>query len=393
MLNKPMHCAIIDDDPADILLLKTFIDKATAGLWRFDEYEEFEKAAVALETCDFSIAFIDLNINGKSGLELIRRVVARKAPFPVVVVSALSDDELQEAAIAAGAYDFLPKDDIDEKTIKRMMRHVFSAFKKEQDLRRMADQALHGSAIKSSFLACMSHDLRTPLNAIIGFADVLHTSALGPQSHDHTTEYAGIISDSAKHLLELINAILDLSKIEQEQYTISNKWISLPDLLREQTRFLKPISDKKNITFDLQISHENYLLLCDDRALKQIFVNIMSNAVKFSQDNSKITVSTAIHDSKMHLMVSDTGIGMTSKEARLAVLPFGQVTQNPELARQGTGLGLTIVKGLVDAHGAELDISSRKGRGTRVSVIFPANRVSTQQKQFRSNTNIRTSVA
>jgi len=398
MLNRSLRCVIVDDDPADILLLKTFIQKATTGLWRFEEYQDYESGARALDAGAFDIAFVDLNINGRDGLDLIRAVVARSANYPVVVVSALSDDDLQEAAIGAGAYDFLPKDEIDEKTIKRMLRHVFASFNKEQELKRMADQARHGSAIKSSFLACMSHDLRTPLNAIIGFADVLHSSALGPNTVENTKEYTGIIGDSARHLLDIINMILDLSKIEQKKYVLSCKWIDLEDFLRDQIRFLHPVSDARDISIDLRATDKGALLLVDERSLRQMFINLFSNAVKFSEAGSRIIVSTAIHQGSLSITVSDSGIGMTSAEARVAVTPFGQATQNPELAREGTGLGLAIVKGLAEAHRAELKIHSKKGIGTRVSIVFPASNVSHAQQPARApasgrRTDVRTSAA
>ncbi len=378
MLNRALRCAIVDDDAADTLLLRTFLRKVTGDAWTYAEYADYESAAAALETGGFDIAFVDLNISGKDGLDLIRDAVARGASYPTVVVSALSDDDLQDAAIGAGAYDFLPKDDMDEKTVKRMLRHVFSAFRKTEELRRMANQALHGSAIKSAFLACMSHDLRTPLNAIIGFSDVLFTAATGPRSQERTQEYARIISESAGHLLELIDGLLDLAKIEQEKYTLHCKWVPLEDFLLGQVRFLTPIAGERDVTLDLRTEDGGSYLHCDERALRQIFTNLLSNAVKFSDPGSSVVVTTALRDGNLHLGVADSGAGMTTAETRMAVMPFGQVTENPEIAREGTGLGLAIVKGLVEAHQGELLIHSRKGVGTRVSVVFPAVRVSEQ---------------
>ena len=391
MLNRSLRCAIVDDDPADILLLKTFLQKATSGLWSFEEYNDYDSAAAALPISDVNIAFIDLNINGRDGLELIKSAMTKNVSYPFVVVSALSDDYLQEQAIHTGAYDFLPKDDIDEKTMKRMLRHVFASFNKAQELRRMADQALHVSAVKSSFLACMSHDLRTPLNAIIGFADVLHTSALGSDTYKSTKEYTGIIGDSARHLLDIINMILDLSKIEEGKYSLACKWVDVGEFVTDQIRFLKPVSDEKGLSVDFQTPRVDTLLLADERALRQIFVNIFSNAVKFSEQNSRIHISTSMQNNNFTITISDFGIGMTTAETRHAIMPFGQVTKDPELARKGTGLGLAIVKGLVEAHGAELKIDSRKGIGTRVSVTFPEGSVS--QPQSANPRTFRKSVA
>lgn len=376
MLKRSLRCAIVDDDPSDILLLKTFIQKATSGQCVFEEYHDYDSALFALDNTDINIAFIDLNIDGADGLELITHTISRNTNFPIVVVSALAGDDIQDATIRAGAYDFLPKDDVNENTVKRTMRHVLASFRRNQDLQKTAEQERYCSSIKSSFLACMSHDLRTPLNAIIGFADVLHTSAVGPNTHENTKEYTGIIGDSARHLLEIINMILDLSKIEEGKFTLDCKWMDLSEFVHDQVKFLQPITKEKSIFVNTHTNHRGRLLLADERALRQIFINIFSNAVKFSEEKSKINILTSIHDGQISITISDSGVGMTVSEAKHSVMPFGQVTRNPELARQGTGLGLAIVKGLAEAHGGELKISSRKGIGTRVSVTFPRSRVS-----------------
>jgi|GEM_PF-2862681 len=383
MLNRPIRCAIIDDDAADTLLLKTFIRKAVSGPCSFDCYHDYESGVQALDQGGINIAFIDLNINGRNGLDLVRNVAAAKPGFPVVVVSALSDERLQDEAISAGAYDFLPKEDIDEKTVRRMLRHVFASSQKERELRHLVEQAQSGSATKSAFLAGMSHDLRTPLNAIIGFADALNISAMGPTTVERTQEYSGIIGDSARHLLDIINTILDLAKIEQEQFTLNCEWIDPRTFLERQIKLLEPISAQHGTKTRLRMDHDGALLMADPRALRQIFINVFSNAVKFSDENSEVVVSTSIDRGTFRLTIADTGIGMTSGELKRAMQPFGQVTENPELARKGTGLGLVIVKGLVEAHKAELKIDSRKHSGTRVTISFPARNVSRDKGRVR----------
>ncbi len=384
MHGSQIKCAIIEDDHADARLLQRFLQKITHDSWAIEIYDGFESGKAALTDQDLDIVFVDLNLNGNDGTRLFSEGRSKTQPFPVVVVSATADDATQEEVIAAGAYDFIPKDDIDEKTLKRTIRHVFAAFKKEQELLRLADAAQKGSEAKSAFLACMSHDLRTPLNAIIGFSEAMKLSIMGPQTHERTEEYSGIIAESAQHLLSIINNILDLAKIEQKKYTLAREWLEPEDFINRQVEILQPLMDKQNLESFIRFGHDDALLLADPTALGQIFINIFSNAVKFSPEGGLISVITRMHDDALEIHIVDQGLGMTRGELKRALTPFGQASGDPNLAKQGTGLGLTIADALVSEHGGTLTVTSRKGLGTRVKITFPPSCISQV-----SNTNHR----
>ena len=375
MLKRSASCLIVDDNRADARLIEKYILKATHGAWKTTIITDYESAHKALLENHFHISIIDLNIAGRSGLDMLVQPAGRPSLPPAIIVSALADDLLQETALSAGAYDFIPKDDIDEKTLKRTIRHVFSAYEKERELKRIAARERQGSAVKSAFLACMSHDLRTPLNAIIGFADMLHLPATGPNTEERITEYARIISDSGQHLLEVINTILDLSKIEEKKFTLHREWICPKDYCTRLQTILKPLIDEKFLTIDTNFDLEGKLLLADARSFRQIFINVMSNAIKFSHSGDRISVSCKLVNGECELSIADTGVGMSGQELKMALTSFGQATRNPELARQGTGLGLTITKALMEEHGGKLRIDSRKDVGTRVTMNFPKSAV------------------
>lgn len=388
MLQRSLKCAIIDDDRADALLLKKFLEKATSDLCEIEIYTDYDAGKNALIEGGQHVAFVDLNLNGESGLDLLGKDMQGQLPFPVIAVSAMADDATQEAAIAAGAYDFIPKDDIDEKTLKRTIRHTFAAFHKEQELCRLAAKERQSSEAKSAFLNCMSHDLRTPLNAIIGFSDMMRLSLTGPLSNDRIEEYSTIISESGRHLLDIINTILDIAKIEQKKFTLVREWIDPGEIILRQIEMLQPLLKEHHLDPIVNINHGSCLLLADPRAFRQIFTNLFSNAVKFSRPGGSIVIDTRVNGEGMDIVVNDRGIGMDSTELKRAQTPFGQVNEDPMLTRQGSGLGLNIVNALMEEHGGNLHIHSRKGTGTRVTISFPVSALSeiatpVKRRQYR----------
>lgn len=376
MLINELKCAIIDDDPLDAKLIARYIDKASSGNWQSTSFTTFEEGCVAIDNDQFDIAFVDLNLDRKSGIDLVRRFDRQQGGTPIIMISGAADEATQETAFAMGAYDFLPKDDMNPEILKRTIQHVHSAHSTERALRRSADMARSANDAKSSFLACMSHDLRTPLNAIIGFSDALVHGAVGPVNEKIAQEYASYINQSGRHLLEIINTILDLSKIEQQQFTLNREWTDVVDLIKLQAAILSPIAAERSIRITTRFRHDERLLLADMRAVKQMLTNLVSNSIKFSRKNTEIVISTSIVDDCFEIRVSDEGEGMNRAEMNLALMPFGQATRDPLVAREGTGLGLTIVKSLMEEHNGSLVIDSRKHVGTAARLLFPASAVS-----------------
>lgn len=376
MLINELNCAIIDDDPLDAKLIARYIDKASAGQWHSTAFKTFEEGRDAIEREQFDIAFVDLNLDQKSGIDLVRRFDRQEGGTPIIMISGAADEATQETAFAMGAYDFLPKDELNPDILRRTIQHVHSAHSIEQALRRSAESARSANDAKSSFLACMSHDLRTPLNAIIGFSDALVHGAVGPVNEKIAQEYASYINQSGRHLLEIINTILDLSKIEQQQFTLNREWMDIVDVIKLQAAILAPIADERSVKISTRFRHDERLLLADMRSVKQMLTNLASNAIKFSRKDTEIVISTSIVDDCFEIRVSDEGEGMNRSEMKLALMPFGQATRDPLMAREGTGLGLTIVKSLMEEHNGSLVIDSRKYVGTAARLIFPASAVS-----------------
>jgi PAS domain S-box-containing protein len=227
---------------------------------------------------------------------------------------------------------------------------------------------------KSSFLASMSHELRTPLNAIIGFADMIRTETFGPVGPPKYAEYVRIIGDSGEHLLSLINDVLDLSKIEAGGMQLTVEVLSAHEVCDQAAGLMRELAAARNVTLSGAVENDCAILHGDERAVKQILLNMVSNAVKFTDAGGWVRLDVAANSEGAVLSVSDTGIGMTEAELKIAVEPYGQVDSTLARKTVGTGLGLPLVKRLAELHGGKFSISSTKGVGTTVSVLLPWKR-------------------
>ena len=242
------------------------------------------------------------------------------------------------------------------------------------DLVRAHAAAEAAGRAKSEFLANMSHELRTPLNAIIGFAEVIERETFGPAAPRYR-EYASDINGSGRHLLQVINDILDLAKVEAGQMLLHEARLDPALVMQGCVRLIMPRAAKSNVRVYTAFDPHLPVLLADEARLRQIALNLLSNAVKFTKAGGRVTISTGVdQEGGITIAVTDTGIGMTAAEIAIALEPFQQVTSSLSRTNEGTGLGLPLTKTLVELHDGRLDITSTPGRGTTVTVAFPVSR-------------------
>ena len=233
-------------------------------------------------------------------------------------------------------------------------------------------RAVVANRAKSSFLATMSHELRTPLNAILGFSDAIESGLHGPPGHPKYTEYAGHIRESGRHLLSLINDLLDLARIEAGKAELTMGEVDLHDAAADAIRTMAGLAEAGGPTIDLEGARGAAVARGDTRAVRQILLNLLSNAVRFSPPGGRVVVAVAGGLGTVEIIVRDDGTGMSEDELKIALEPFGRIRASRVTDDEGTGLGLPIAKALVEAHGGSLVIASRKGRGTTVTVSLPA---------------------
>jgi signal transduction histidine kinase len=264
-----------------------------------------------------------------------------------------------------------------------IMRDIADRMRNERELAEALRRAELASTSKSQFLASMSHELRTPLNAILGYSEML-ALGIGGSLSTKQKEYAQYIHQSGSHLLGIIGDILDLSKIEAGQFVLYDEETPIAPLIEDCLLMVKEHASAKGLILRTEIPPCLPVLRVDPLRMKQIVLNLLSNALKFTETGSVTFTATFDEAKGLRLAVSDTGIGMTDEELATALEPFGQVQNALTKHHDGTGLGLPIARHLVELHGGTLSLTSQKGYGTTVSVTIPPARLTKINERAKS---------
>ena len=230
------------------------------------------------------------------------------------------------------------------------------------------------ASARLEFLAKVSHEVRTPLNSIIGFAELMAQERFGPIGNARYKGYVEDIHQSGLYALSLLNDLLDISKIEAGKFELNFTAVEVPELVEDCVGSLQPLAKRARIVLRTSLQPELPTVVADPRRLKQILLNLLTNAIKFTKEGGQVIVSGGMIDGELRLRVRDTGVGMTKDEIAFAMQPFHQLDTAPR-KQMGTGLGLPVTKALVDANRARLVLTSEPGVGTAADVIFPAERL------------------
>ncbi len=262
-------------------------------------------------------------------------------------------------------------DNPDGREVVAVLREVSERKRQEQALEEARADAERANAAKSRFLATMSHELRTPLNAIIGFSEMLQKETLLMLDAERRCEYAGLINDSGNHLLAVVNGILDMSKIETGNFEITAEPFNPALAIAGCCDILALRAREAGVRLERSATGDLPDMIADKRALNQILLNLLSNAIRFTDRGGKVTVGARAEAASISFVVEDNGVGISDEDLARVGEPYFQARASYDRRHGGTGLGLSIVKGLVRLHGGEIAIRSRVGEGTRVTVCLP----------------------
>jgi signal transduction histidine kinase len=330
---------------------------------------------------DAPVVFIDVRLGVISGVDVLERLRAERPDLICVVMTAELDTQTAIAALRRGAYDYFDKS-CDPGTLLAVLDRCFELVKLQHErqdaydaLRLAKEGAEAASRAKSGFLATVSHELRTPLNAIIGFSEMMLREVLGALGNEQYRTYVADIHASGSHLLQVINDILDLSKAESGKLELYEDVFDLCDMIRAVGQLTSTRIRDAGLSNATHLPADLPLLRADERKTKQVLLNLVTNAAKFTPRGGHIEIVGGYSsEAGLTLIVADTGIGIAPDDLGRVLEPFVQVDSSLSRQHQGTGLGLPLVKAIMELHGGSLTLESTVGVGTRVKISFPVER-------------------
>jgi signal transduction histidine kinase len=387
---------VVDDDEVDRMAVRRALK--TAGVQTdLTEATTSAEAIATLQDNAFDCVFLDYRLPDKDGLALVQEIHQTGIKVPLVVLTGQGDEQIAVNLMKAGVSDYLSKSRISPEALARILRNSIRVFRAEkqaelanqrlqernelleqqnQELERQRQQIQHQnlrllevSRLKSQFLATMSHELRTPLNAIIGFSQML----LRPNKGTLTTQQRDMVErilKNGKNLLTLLTDILDFSKVEAGRLDLKPEPFDLSELVHSTVEELRCLAEQKRLNLQVSMHLLDPLVVNDPNRLRQILINLLSNAIEFTETGS-VEVEVKGDQERLAIAVRDTGVGIASEDLEQIFEPFRQLDQSSTRKHPGTGLGLAITDSLVRMMQGQISVESQVGEGSIFQVQFP----------------------
>lgn len=388
---------LVDDDEVDRMAVRRALRTSELAV-DITEATTPKDARDLLQFKSFDCVLLDFRLPEQNGLSLVRQLRQSGVNIPIIVLTGQGDEQIAVDLMKAGASDYMVKTRVSADSLTQLLRNAIRVYRAEQReaaardaLRRTNEllreqnrelerqrqqiqaqnlQLLEAYRIKSEFLATVSHELRTPLNAIMGFSQILVSQSKG-KLNDYQQEMVQRIFTNGKNLLNLVNDILDLSRLEAKRLNLSTKPFNLHQLVKMTLAELQPLADEKSLRISVDFDLNDAMVVNDEHRLRQILVNLLSNAIKFTDEGGvELRVNTPDED-RIMMSVTDTGVGIAPDSLPHIFESFRQIDQTLRRQRSGTGLGLAIVHSLVEMMGGTITVDSELGQGSTFYLDLP----------------------
>jgi signal transduction histidine kinase len=372
---------IVDDTPTNLDILSEALSDAgydvaiaTSG----------ERALQQLQRRSPDLILLDVMMPGIDGFETCQRLKANPitSDIPVIFMTALADETNKIKGFEYGAIDYITKPFQEREILARVSTHLQlrlltqnleqQVLSQTASLRAAKEAAETANLVKSAFLSTMSHELRTPLNAILGMAEILAEEVYGAINQQQRRSVQ-TIQHSGEHLLALINDILDLATLEAKQVLLNLTPVSIAVLCQSSLDSIAQPASQKSLDLELKIEPHIPDLLLDNQRIRQVLTNLLNNAIKFTPQGGKITLEVFQNSLGIQIVVTDTGIGIDPAKIEQLFQPFLQLDSALNRKYEGTGVGLAVVKQIVELHGGKVGVSSEVNRGSRFTIDLPIN--------------------
>lgn len=380
---------IVDDLKVNVELVEMMLD--IAGYRNITSVTDSRLVLDYQQECQFDLILLDLRMPHTDGFEIMEQLseVLQNDYIPVLILTAEQEEATRLKALKLGAKDFITKPFNQSEVLcrihnmleVRMLHNQISnqnillekrVQERTQELNIAKKAVEYANRVKATFLDNMGHELRTPLNGILGFSEIMKDQMFGELGNELYVEYTRDIHGAGEHLLGVINNILDISRLEMGDIEFNTTQIDLLVMLQDSVSAVSKRAEDAGISITIEVDSELPAIMADEIRLKQTLLNLLLNCVKFTRDGS-VKISSKLEDSGLMISVSDTGRGIPEEDLELVLEPFGQVRVSAVVAHEGIGGGLHLAKAFMEMHGGALEVQSKVGVGTTVSLYFPSS--------------------
>lgn len=388
---------IVDDDEVDRMMVYRSLKKAGIKAEIIEE-KTGREAINRLKNDLFHCIFLDYRLPDQNGLSLVKKLQSLNVDTPIIVLTGQGDEQLAVEIMKAGASDYLSKARVSPETLSQTVRNAIRVYQAEQEVKKaneelretnqilkqknqeleikqkqiaLKNQELQESSqLKSQFLATISHELRTPMNAIMGFSQMLLSQYPDPLTKQQM-DMVQRIYNNGQHLLNMINEVLDFSKIEAGKLHLSLAEFDLISLVTLTIQELRSLAESKNLSLNVTTNLSNSVIINDKNCLRRIIVNLVSNAIKFTDQGEVEVILSELNRQDIAITVRDTGVGISDEEIPYIFEAFRQGDQNLTRKHTGTGLGLAITESLSKMIQGKIEVESQLGEGSKFTLIIP----------------------